>query len=233
MVEKFNLEKLGKYPVWVNIGRRKSGKSYLTKSLIYNYFHKELKYKFFMVISPTSHINDDYDYLDEAVRFETFNKTILDNILERQKKLIKEQPKGEHRLLVIFDDMANSGLTGDGSLFSGFIIKARHYRIAVIANYQAVKGLPEFKPIVRDNMDVLAVFQQSNYDNKLVIAKEWLSVKKGEEVKAIQIIEQIPNRMEHRALIIDIMNLTNDYKDFVFWYKAEQTPKNFSIKLYK
>ena len=153
--------------------------------------------------------------------------------MKRQEELIKNDSKGNHDLLIILDDLANS-TSGDGKLISSLIMRGRHLRINIIMNYQALKGLTEFKPIVRDNLDVVAIFKQSNHHNKKIIVEEFLSLGDREQQReGLELLDTIPNREEHRCLIIDVSNVTDDYSDFLFQYVANIIPKTFKIPLYK
>ena len=231
-IRNYNLETLPKYSVWASVGRRKSGKSTLTQELLYHAYKKE-GFKYFIVISPTSKINEDYNFLDDSVKFDKFSPSLIHAIMKRQEELIKNDKKGTHDLVLVLDDLANS-TSGDGKLISSLIMRGRHLRIKIFMSYQALKGLTEFKPIVRDNLDVVAIFKQSNHHNKKLIVEEFLSLGDKEQQKeALEILDTIPNREEHRCLIIDVGNITDDYSDFLFQYVANIIPNTFKIPLYK
>ena len=75
---------------------------------------------------------------------------------------------------------------------------ARHYRIAIIANLQYMKA-QEFNPTMRDNLDFLFVFSQSNHDTKLEVVKQWLGV--GDKRDGLEVLEQ--TAQQYRTLVID------------------------------
>lgn len=231
-IKPYDINTLARYCVWSNIGRRKSGKSTLTRLIAYNSYKKD-GFKYFIVISPTARVNNDYDFLDNTVKFTKFTHTLILNIMKRQEDLIKADTKGNHDLVLILDDLANS-TEGSGKLISTLIMRGRHLRIRIIMNYQALKGLTEFKPIIRDNLDVIAIFKQSNYHNQKILVEEYLSLGDKEQQKeALEIIQTIPNREEHKCLVLDLCNITDDYADFIFEYQADLIPDTFNIPLFK
>lgn len=227
-INEFNYDMVKKYPVMVNLGRRRVGKSVLTKDQVYNYHVKRARTPFIILVSPTGVFNTDYDYLEPKYKFDAFTEPLLEGLLLRQRKLIETEPKGDYDTLLILDDIVKSGNKRQIDLLSRLLTLSRHYRLSIILNIQYLKS-SEFSPTMRDNVDYMFIFKQNNYDNKKNIVEQWLSLKKDSKHLGYEIIEDIPQ--DYRVMVIDNTLITNDYTDFVFHYTAdiETIPKNFKI----
>ena len=101
---------------------------------------------------------------------------------------------------------------------------ARHYRIAIIANLQYMKA-QEFNPTMRDNLDFLFVFSQSNHDTKLEIVKQWLGV--GDKHDGLQVLEQ--TAQQYRTLVVDNTSKSSRLDEICFWFQADGLRRKFRI----
>ena len=52
-LDKFDYDDLPKYPVICNLGKRRSGKTNLTRDQCYHYFYRRSKYPRVLLFSPT------------------------------------------------------------------------------------------------------------------------------------------------------------------------------------
>lgn len=228
-IKEFNYDIVKRHPVFVNLGRRRVGKSVLTRDQVYNYHIKIQKTPFIMLVSPTGVFNNDYDYLEPKYKFEAFTESLLEGLLMRQKRLIETDPKGDFDTLLILDDVVKSGNKKQIDLLSKLLTLSRHYRISIILNIQYLKS-SEFSPTMRDNVDYMFIFRQNNLENQKSIVEQWLSLNKENKLAGYKLVESIPK--QYRIMVIDNTLITDDYMDFVYHYTADinEIPKNFKIK---
>lgn len=227
-ITEWDLDTIPRFAVIVNLSKRRGGKSFLTRDLVRNHFYKKRKVANILVISETGLFNDDYKWLPKTRITKSFNEDLINEILDRQKKLIENDKKGHNELLLILDDVVNMDDSGRNNikLLSRLFTLSRHFAISIILNTQYIKA-DVFPPIMRDNTDICCVFMQTNKDNKKMINDTWLSI--NEEKEGLRLVDTIPDE-NHRIMIIDNTKITTNYEDFVFHYTAEDVPKTWSYK---
>ena len=228
-IKEWDFKTLPKYPVIVNVSKRRGGKTFLTRDLVRNHFWANRKVKNILVISETALFNGDYYFLSKTRIVKSFNNDLINSIFERQKQLIASDPKGDNELLLILDDVINMEDSGRNNvkLLGRLFSLSRHFATSIILNVQYIKS-DVFPPLMRDNSDVICVFLQTNKDNKKMINNTWLSINDNDS-EGYNLIDTIPNS-NHRILIIDNTKITNNYNDFVFHYTAQPIPKTFKYK---
>ena len=91
-LDKFDYDDLPKYPVICNLGKRRSGKTNLTRDQCYHYFHRRARYTNVLLFSPTADFGSDYDFVPEASKYDTFQLSIVEDLMERQRHVIKTDP---------------------------------------------------------------------------------------------------------------------------------------------
>jgi len=219
----FDFNDLPPNPSIVLAGKRRSGKNVLCKDLAYNYFRGKVKNVF--VFSPTSEIAiNGYDYVPFEFRYTEVDIDVLDRIMKRQEYLIRNNPKGDYRILILIDDIISSNDAKQQKVIDRLFISARHFQISLIVSYQYIKK--DFSPVQRDNVDVIFCFQQSNFDNKDALNKQYLSVNEDKKI-GMELINTYA--VDYQTLVI--LNTTNssNYEDFCFYYKADIIEKKFKL----
>ncbi len=219
----FDFNDLPPNPSIVLAGKRRSGKNVLCKDLAYNYFRGKVKNVF--VFSPTSEIAiNGYDYVPFEFRYTEVDIDVIDRIMKRQEYLIRNNPKGDYRILILIDDIISSNDAKQQKVIDRLFISARHFQISLIVSYQYIKK--DFSPVQRDNVDVIFCFQQSNFDNKDALNKQYLSVNEDKKI-GMELINTYA--VDYQTLVI--LNTTNssNYEDFCFYYKADIIEKKFKL----
>ncbi len=227
-IKSWDLNSINPYPVIVNLSRRKGGKSFMTRHIVREYFVKIRKVKNILVISETGLFNDDYLWIDKKRITSSFNEDLIEGILDRQKKLIENDKKGDNEMLLILDDVINMNDSNRNNikLLARLFTLSRHFKISVILNTQYIKA-DVYTPIMRDNTDLLICFIQNNKDNKKMISQSWLSIDDSDG--GFVLVDTIPN-VDYRVLVIDNTKTSTNYSDFCFHYKAEDVPKTWRYK---
>jgi len=219
----FDLSDIPDNPSCVLAGRRRSGKNVLCKDLCYNFFRGKVKNVF--VFSPTSEIAiNGYDYVPFEFRYTEVDIDVIERIMKRQEYLIRNDPKGDHRTLIIIDDIIASNDAKQQKILDKLFICARHYQISLIVSYQYIKK--DFSPVQRDNVDVIFCFQQSNFDNKDALNKQYLSVNDNKK-DGLELLNKYADG--YQTLVILNTTSSANYEDFCFYYTADMIERKFKL----
>ena len=227
----FDLSKMQKYPVICLLGKRRSGKTWAIRDIVYNHFHKQRKYKFVILVSPTARLNEDYAFIPDDFKFEEFSETLLMSLMKRQADLLKKDKKSAIDTLLILDDVVNLADKSQAGILSSLLVKSRHYRISIILSLQYMKAR-EFPPASRDNLDYIFVFPQNNKENIRNIVDQWLGGNKEKEEQGYRLVYEVPDYITHRVLVISNTESTHDLRSITSSYIAQKIPTNFRIKQY-
>jgi len=104
----FDLTDIPENPSIVLAGRRRSGKGILTKDLCFNYFRGQRLQSCFL-FSPTAEIAiNGFDFVPMEYRYTEIDTDVIERILKRQEYLIKNNNKGNYKILIIIDDIISS-----------------------------------------------------------------------------------------------------------------------------
>ena len=131
------------------ISKRNSGKTVLTRWLIYNLTEKN-NYSWIFLFSNTAEFNGDYNFLKKW-QIKTFDKfeTIMDKIMNHQKERIKMK-KIKHILIILDDIPMGSGIS---KKLNWLATLGRHFKITVILWCQYPRYI--VSTWVRQNIDML------------------------------------------------------------------------------
>jgi len=220
----FDLTDIPENPSIVLAGRRRSGKGILTKDLCYSYFRGQRLQSCFL-FSPTAEIAiNGFSFVPMEYRYTEIDVDVIDRILKRQEYLIKNDPRGNYKILIIIDDIISSNDAKQQKILDKLFICARHYQISLIVCYQYVKK--DFSPIQRDNVDIIFTFQQSNFDNKDALNRQYLSVSDNKK-EGLDLI----NRYATGYQTLVILNTVNSdkYEDFCYFYEADMIERKFKL----
>jgi len=220
----FDLTDIPPNPSIVLAGRRRSGKGVLTKDLCYNYFRGQ-KLQSCFLFSPTAEIAvNGFDFVPMEYRYTEIDIDVIDRILKRQEYLIKNNPKGNYKLLIIIDDIISSNDAKQQKILDKLFICARHYQISLIVCYQYIKK--DFSPVQRDNVDIIFCFQQSNFDNKDALNRQYLSVNDNKK-EGLDLINKYA--IGYQSLVILNTINSDKYEDFCYFYKADMIERKFKL----
>ena len=138
----------------VMIGKSKSGKSYLARSLLTQACLK--KYFSFGLIFCQTKFNGGYDYVPDKYVIAGYDEEILGKYLKKIEDYQNKTGKKPPRSFIIFDDIMGSLKNSD--LFKKFVSTYRHYNISVIICMQYVAGL---STLGREQISFAFIFPQS------------------------------------------------------------------------
>lgn len=227
-IKEFDYADIPIYSTITIIASRRSGKSVLTRDILYKEFIKKRKIKNIVVVSPTMH-NGDFSFLDDKYKFVDFNETFLNTILDRQEELIKNDPQGQHDTVIILDDIIKSCSTKTKDILSRLYTLSRHYRLYVMLVSQSLKH--ECSPVIKMNSDLVVIFKTKNLNNKQEIMEHWLGFSDKEDRNTgIQIIDTLAQG--YRAMVINNTVHSNNIGDIVSYYQVDvkkSVPKDYYL----
>jgi len=170
----FNPNEL-KGPVIVLIGRRDTGKSYLVRDLLY--YHQDIPIG--TVISGTESGNGFYSkHVPKLFIHDEYNTAIIENILKRQKMVLKQVKKENEaygrssidpRAFVILDDCLFDNSWTKDKVMRLLFMNGRHWKIMLIITMQYPLGIP---PNLRTNIDYVFILREPY----IAIVKEYMII---------------------------------------------------------
>tara|TARA_Y100000741_G_scaffold355756_1_gene331591 strand:+ start:91 stop:927 length:837 start_codon:yes stop_codon:yes gene_type:complete len=217
-----------KGPVIVLIGRRDTGKSFLVRDLL---FHNQ-DIPIGTVISGTEAGNQFYtNHIPKLFIHEEYNTAIIENILKRQKTVLKQINKEQSnygrstidpRAFVILDDcLYDAGWTKD-KLMRLLFMNGRHWKIMLVITMQYPLGIP---PNLRTNIDYVFILREPYISNRKRIYENYAGMFPTFE-SFCQVMDQCTENYE--CLVINNNSKSNDLTEQIFWYKAESR-KDFRL----
>ena len=161
------------------------GKTVLVQNLILNVYRNSFARIF--IFSPSVHndptftevkkyIRDELHVDDEKeqIYFDNYNPSDLENVIERQKKIINymksKKIKKLHSILIVIDDHADDPkFVRYSKLLHGLFTRGRHDAVSVICSTQKYNVLA---PIIRLNASSLYIFRLKNASELMSFIEE-------------------------------------------------------------
>lgn len=218
---KFEAKKDSCGPVIVLIGRRDTGKSYLVRDILY--YQQDIPIG--TVISGTEAGNGFYSkHVPKLFIHDEYNSAIVENILKRQKQVIKQIKREtetykrsniDGRTFVILDDcLYDAGWTKD-KMMRLLFMNGRHWKVMLIITMQYPLGIP---PNLRTNIDYVFILREPYIANRKRIYENYAGMFPTFE-SFCQVMDQCTENYE--CLVINNNSKSNSLKEQIFWYKAE------------
>jgi hypothetical protein len=217
-----------KGPVIVMIGRRDTGKSVLVRDLLYH--HQDIPIG--TVISGTEAGNGFYaSIVPKLFIHDEYNSVIIENILRRQKSVLKQVVKEtqtykkttiDPRTFVILDDCLYDDKWTRDKLMRLLFMNGRHWKVFLVITMQYPLGIP---PNLRTNIDYVFILRENIGGNRKRIYVNYASMFPTFEAFC-SVLDNCTENYE--CLVINNNSKSNRLQDQIFWYKAEQRG-NFKI----
>jgi len=216
----FNPNEL-KGPVIVLIGRRDTGKSFLVRDLLY--YHQDIPIG--TVISGTEAGNGFYSkHVPKLFIHDEYNTAIIENILKRQKMVLKQVKKEteaygrssiDPRAFVILDDCLFDNSWTKDKVMRLLFMNGRHWKIMLVITMQYPLGIP---PNLRTNIDYVFILREPYISNRKRIYENYAGMFPTFE-SFCQVMDQCTENYE--CLVINNNSKSNKLEDQIFWYKAQ------------
>lgn len=209
-----------KGPVIVLIGRRDTGKSFLVRDLLY--YHQDIPVG--TVISGTEAGNGFFgSHVPKLFIHDEYNTAIIENILKRQKIVLKQVKKEKDaygrsnidpRAFVILDDCLYDNTWAKDKVMRLLFMNGRHWKIMLIITMQYPLGVP---PNLRTNIDYVFILREPYISNRKRIFENFAGMFPTFE-SFCQVMDQCTENYE--CLVINNNAKSNRLDDQIFWYKA-------------
>jgi hypothetical protein len=210
-----------KGPVIVLIGRRDTGKSFLAEDILY--YHQDIPIG--TVISGTEEGNGFYGRIVPKLFIHNeYNTAIVENILRRQRGVLKEIKKEmdtygrsniDPRTFAILDDCLYDNSWVRDKMMRLMFMNGRHWKIMLLITMQYPLGIP---PSLRTNIDYVFILREPYMTNRKRIYDNYAGMFPTFE-SFCQVMDQCTENYE--CLVINNNTKSNKLQDQVFWYKAD------------
>ncbi len=222
-LRKFNMNMIKDDQIVVAIGKRNTGKSFLTKDLLY--YHQDIPAG--TVISPTENANRFYgDIVPPIFIHDEYDPKVTFEFMKRQKHLKKRLVSGEQNLdiraFLLMDDCLYDKAWQKDKVIREIFMNGRHWGIMYILLMQYAIGIP---PNLRANIDWVFLLREQIVKERKKLYENYAGMFPTFEMFC-QTMDQCTDNFE--CLVIQNCAKSNRLEDQVFWYKAD-SHENFTI----
>lgn len=221
-IEQLNLDIIGPDPSnWyskvkpskiVMIGKPGSGKSALLKYILF-YFRHHINQG--IIISSTEDISGDLGKnFPPLFIYNKYDEKPIHNLIAHQKQSIKNRVANPWSILVI-EDCAFDRKFFNSTLQQELFKNSRHWYILYILTLQYVTDIP---PVIRSTSDGCFMFKETNLNARKILYTNFASA-----VPSYLLFNELMDRIaiNHTSLFFDNMRATDDWKDVVYYFKAQ------------
>ena len=232
-LKKFRIDKMVDHATIAMIAKRASGKSYLTREILYH--KRDLPTA--VVISRTEKLNRFYgDFVADSFIYDNFDTDILSKIYARQAKCnednknrIKEGKKEkDDRIMLVMDDcMSSKGSWVKDQNILELFFNGRHHHVSFILTMQYAVGIP---PEMRSNFDYIFLLAEDFISNQKRLYEHYAGMFPSFDIFKQVFAEVTQN---YGVMVINNRIHSSNITDKVFWYKAKKVPDfKMGSKLY-
>lgn len=215
-IRKFNPRKMVDHCVILMVAKRRSGKSFLVKDLMY--YKRNLAAG--VAMSGTESGNGFYgSWIPPIFVYNDFDRGALERLVNRQKKLTKLGKA--HGVFVILDDLAFDKKIMNDRIIRELLFNGRHYKITVFICMQYCLDL---SPALRANIDYVFALKENVYREKLY--KNFFPMT-GNMATFNALMDEITK--DYGVLVLDNTSNSSKLNECVFWYKAKSGRESFKI----
>ena len=219
-LRKFDLRSMEDDAVVVLIGKRGSGKSEMTKAIMYE--HQDLPIG--VVISQTERANHFFEkFVPKMLIYDEYDPKLVEKFLGRQMKITDQynaekskygrtdlDPRG---FLVLDDCLYDKTWPNDKNIRCLFM-NGRHFKVFFIITMQYPLGIP---PHLRCNVDYVFIFRETQLKNRERIYQQYAGMFPSFDIFNT-VLDQCTENYE--CLVINNKVKSNKLEDQVYWCKA-------------
>lgn len=223
-LKRFDIGKMVDHCTIAMIAKRASGKSWLTREILYQKRHIPTA----LIISPTEKLNCFYgDHIPDSYIYNKFSTDILSRVYSRQGKINDENKKRkidgkklkDDRLMLVMDDCMSSkgGWIKDENILELFF-NGRHHHMSFILTMQYAVGIP---PELRSNFDYIFLLGEDFISNRKRLYEHYAGM-----FPSFDIFQQVFSTVteDYGCMVINNRVHSKNITDKVFWYKAKPVP---------
>lgn len=224
-IKKFNISEMGEHATMAMIAKRMSGKSYLTKEILY---HRR-NIPSAVAISRTEKLNKFYnEFIPDSYIYPEYEPEILTKIYERQsimnknndiRKLNGKSEKDDRLMLIMDDCMSSKGKWLKDPNILELFFNGRHHHISFILTMQFSLGIP---PELRSNFDYIFLLAEDMISNRKRLYEHYAGM-----FPTFDIFQQVFTDItaDYGVMVINNRIHSKNITEKVFWYKAKNPPK--------
>lgn len=228
----FNLSKMVENPSIVMIAKRGSGKSFITRELLYHYRHMPGG----VVIAPTDKMNHFYKYFfpDLYIHYD-IKDILLKKILARQALMITKQEKKKKEgkkvdpsgILVMDDCLARKKSWAKDESILEILMNGRHYKLTYLLTMQTPLGIT---PDLRLNFDYIFLLKEDSAVNKKKLWDNYAGM-----FPTLAAFEKVFAKCteDYCSMVIDNRRPSDNIQEKVFWFKAKERQFSFGSRTFK
>lgn len=208
-IRRFDPSKMDDRRVCMIIGKRNTGKSVLTKDIMY--FKRHLPVG--MVMSGTEEGNGWYSsWVPDCFIYHEFDKDAVEKLIKRQRKLCKQGTP--QRVFLVLDDCMFDKRVMREKCIRQIFMNGRHWGIFLVVTSQYVA---DAGPEIRSNCDYVFVLRENIQQNRERLWRMFFGVFPTLDAFNAALSACTEN---YSCLVLDNTSKSNKIEDCVFWYKA-------------
>mgnify|MGYP001417075723 FL=1 len=225
-LKEFNPEDIKLDGTVVAVGKRRTGKSWVFRDLMYR---MKDKFPAGLVVSQTDELNKFWrQYIPAKYIYPTYQPEILDALFKRQKKLLNDNGLSDEEkdkiapFFVLLDDViSDQRLKYDENLMELFVA-GRHYRIFTLITTQYAKAIT---PVIRGNTDYCFIMKTIQQRQREALWEDFADFLTKEAF--YQIIDAYTE--DNEVLVVNTCPEQKvDPLEMLFWWKATD-PGEFRV----
>lgn len=211
-IRKFDLKSLPSDSVIVLIGKRRTGKSFCLREIMY---HKR-DIPAGIVISKTEKLNHFFEkFIPKLFIHEEYDPIKIKELLDRQEVALEEDWENKNSFLIMDDVLADAKSWSKDKYMKEIFFNGRHYNIFFVLTMQDPIAIP---PGLRNNIDYTFIFKTNNMANIEKLYKQYAGV--FPNLKTFKFFLDKCTE-DNKIMIIDNVTTSSKIEDVVFYYKAE------------
>lgn len=224
-LKKFDMAKIRKDSIVILVGKRRTGKSFLIKDLLY--YKRDIPIG--TVISASESSNRFYgDLMPSLFIHDEYSPEIIANLVKRQKLVTKKMKQqiamygksniDPYAFLILDDLMYDAPRWIKDVSIKDIFMNGRHFNLMFLVTMQFSLGIP---PSFRSNCDFCFVLKETIMSNRKRLYEHYAGMFPTFEIFC-QVMNQCTENFE--CLVIDNSSQSNMLTDQVYWYKADAHP---------
>jgi hypothetical protein len=219
ILRKFNINYISNNNLILIIGPPQSGKSIISKDILYNI--NNIKYG--SIISNPHSSKKNYDYIPSLFTHESYNKSIINNFIKKQLKLMYSTEYNYYSFLIFDDSLKYKDLEKSKYLRKLFCGKVLNI-LSIIEIIELSKIYETL--LLKNKFDYIFIMKEPLENNRRKIynfIKDKLNIPFSLYCKFMDDYTD-----DYNLLVFDLKSESKYIEDKLFWYKAKEH-KNFKI----
>jgi hypothetical protein len=171
-----------------------------------------------VVMSGTEEGNSYYkNYVPDLFVYSEFKQEVVEKLIARQKKVIKNNEKNKSAFLLLDDCMYDKKSLRDKTMRMIFY-NGRHWGLCLML---AMQYCMDLTPDLRCNIDYVFILRENIVQNREKLWKNFFGI-----FPTFDMFNQVMTACteNYECLVLDNTSKSNKIEDVVYWYKAALRP---------